>query len=369
MKLFSRTTATDNTAAKSLPLFFSISVQDQMLFAKRLAILLKAGVPILEAITMMQEQSTSRSWTFALRDLAEGVAHGQFLHRRLELYRKYFGDFAINIIRVGEISGNLHQNLLYLADSLKKKRELQKKVIGALIYPFIVVIATFGITIMLIVYIFPKILPILQSVKGNLPISTRLLIWLSHLLSTHGYLLLLGLVVVVVGSIVLMKIERVARIVDTVLLKLPLIGNLFLAYQMANFCRTLSMLLKSNIAISEAAIITARTATNKAYQKALLNLSEHIVKGEKISDYFKNNTSLFPPMLRQMVSVGESTGNLSDTLLFLAEVYESEVDELTKNLSNSIEPVLMVVMGVLVGFIAISIITPIYSLTQSLTIH
>jgi type IV pilus assembly protein PilC len=150
------------------------------------------------------------------------------------------------------------------------------------------------------------------------------------------------------------------------ILRLPLIGNIIQSYTMANFSRTLGLLLKGGVRITEAIIITGDTMTNVVYKKELTAIAHGVLKGEKISQYLEKRTHLFPDLLTQMISIGESTGNLSESLTYLAEMYESEVDDLTKNLSSTLEPVLMIFMGILVGFVAVSVITPIYSITQNL---
>lgn len=349
-----------------LPLFFRLSLQDQMLLAKRLAIMLKAGLPILDSLRMIKAQASSKASALVIGDLEQGVQRGQFLHAALEKYRKSFGDFAVNIIKVGEISGTLHENLGYLAEELKKKRELRRKVISALVYPLFIVVATLGITVLLTVYVFPKILPILTTFNTKLPLSTRALIFISSTFIHWGWLIALILLGLIIGFIFAMRKPAFGLFIDRLLLKLPVLGRLLQAYHMANFCRTLGILLKSDVRIVEAVGITASTTTNLVYRISLLKLTAVITKGGRVSGYLESQGKIYPPMVSQMINVGETTGRLSDSLAYLAEIYENEVDELTKNLSTSIEPLLMIFMGLLVGFIAISIITPIYSFTQNL---
>jgi type IV pilus assembly protein PilC len=357
----------DPRAPLKLPSFFRLSLQEQMMFAKRLAILLKAGVPILGALKMMQKQTTAKNSLHVVTDLANGVERGQFLHVRLDRYRKFFGDFAVNIVKVGEVSGTLHENLGYLSDELKKQKELRSKVIGALVYPIFIVVATLGITILLTVYVFPKILPILTTFNTQLPFSTRALIFISSLFIHWGWLItIIVLALIALFVLSLRKKPHFALFIDRGLLKIPVLGKLLQSYNMANFCRTLGILLQSDVRIVEAISITATTSTNLVYRDSLLKLGDVIKKGGKISAFLEEEGKIYPPMVYQMVHVGESTGKLSDSLAYLAEIYENEVDDLTKNLSTSIEPLLMIFMGLMVGFIAVSIITPIYSFTQNL---
>ena len=374
-KLFASFKFWQNQPAENNDMEFSFSkwylrfpLEEQISFAKRLSILLRAGIPTLQALIMLQAQTTKPGSLAVVGDLVAGVRQGQFLHVRMEKFRKYFGDFAINIVRVGEVSGSLNDNLSYLVHELKKKKDLKRKLIGALIYPVIIMFATFGITLLLIVYVFPKILPILQGFKGTLPFSTRVLIFISHLLATRGWLIFLGVaVVVIVFTFIIRKSFGARYWLHARLLQLPVLGSLLKSYYMANLCRTFGILLKSEVPIVETTKIASRTATNLVYRDSLIRLSEQLTSGGALASFFTAENNIYPAMVAQMTHVGETTGSLSDTLLYVADVYEQEVDDVTKNLSTSIEPILMVLMGVLVGFIAMSIITPIYSLTQSLS--
>lgn len=347
-------------------LFLRFSLQDQILFVKRLGILVKAGVPVVEGLKMLKNQSRSRATTQILEQVTRDVENGQFLSKSLGQFKNLFGDLALNIIRIGETSGTLHENLDYLAQELKKKQELRRKVIGSLIYPIVIVFATFGISGILVVYVFPKILPIFSSLHFQLPWTTRVLIWLSNLILHHGLWILLGLIMLAILGFVLMRLRPVRFWVHRAILTLPLFGKLSQNYQMANFCRTMGILLRCDVMIVEAMMIAAETTTNLVYQKEFETIGHKITSGEKISTHMSGRHRLFPPIITQMITVGETAGNLSETLSYLGEMYENEVDDQTKNLSTVIEPVLMIFMGILVGFIAISIITPIYGITQNL---
>ncbi len=347
--------------------FLRLSAKEKIMIVKRLSILLKSGMPILKCVNLLKSQAGSKSTAQILEVLAKDVENGQYLHVSLERFRKIFGAFALNLIRIGELSGTLQENLNYLAEELQKQQALRRKVIGALVYPIFIVFATFGITGMLTFYVFPKILPVFQSFKFQLPWTTRVLIFVSSFMLNHGLAILLALVVLVFAVFVAMRQPKIRLWVDRQILRLPLFGQMFLSYHLVSFTRTLGILLKGEALIVEAVRITADTSTSTVYRREFNIMSEKLTHGEKLSEHLATNPKLFPPAFTQMISVGETAGNLSDTLLFLAEMYEAELEEITKNMSSLIEPVLMIFMGVLVGFIALSIITPIYSLTQSLS--
>ena len=349
-------------------LFLRVKLQEQVLFAKHLAIMVKTGMPILDSLQLLKKQTTSKSMQFILNQIITDVSNGQFLSASLEKFHNIFGDLFINIVRVGEASGILYENLNYLAEELGKKQALKRKIKGAMIYPAVIFVATIGIVGLLTIYVFPKILPIFQSMRINLPVTTRILIMVSGFLTNYGLYCLLGFVAFMIALGFLLKIKSVKYVVNRLMLSSPVVGTMTQDYNIANFCRTLGLLLKSDVKVVEAMTITANTISNPVYKKSLQDISLAISKGEEISKHLERNAKLFPPMVAQMVSIGENTGNLSETLLYLSGYYEDEVDEATKNLSTILEPVLMVFMGVIVGFIAISIIGPIYQISQGLNL-
>lgn len=355
-----------NTFAKRQ---MKLSIKEQTFFIKRLSFLIRAGIPILESVQMISEQTTSKNQKHVLQTVIQDISSGQSLSKSLSKHKKLFSDFSINIISFGEKTGILSENLEYLADELRKKQALRKKIIGAFIYPSIVITATLLITGFLILYLFPKIIPVFSSLHAQLPFSTRAVIFLTNFLKHYGVYLLVILICIIITCVVTIKNnKKIRHVYDRITLKIPIIGNVVKHYNLANSTRTLGLLLKSGINISDALPITSKTSGNLLYVEGFYNISETINRGEKISIYLEKRKDIFPEVLSQVVSVGEKSGNLSHSLIYLSEMYESEVDDFTKNISNLIEPVLMIFMGILVGFIAISIITPIYNITQYLQI-
>lgn len=343
-----------------------LSLRDQALFAKRLSLLAKAGVPILTAVNIIKKQTKGANRRM-FEAIAHDIANGQFLHKTLGKFKRVFGEFAINIIKVGETSGTLSDNLRYLAEELDKKRELRGKIIGALVYPLVILIASFGIAGLLTLYLFPKLLPVFQSLRVDLPFTTRALIAVSSFLQNYGVWVLVGLILLVIGIIVGLWFKPIRYAFNYLSLKIPIFGPMIRYYHLTNMCRTLGLLLRGQVRVLEAVEVASETSSNLLYVKELANLRHAITRGSNISKHLEKNPKLFPAMLTDMVAVGETTGNLSDTLTYLAQIYEQELDEQTKRLSGLIEPAMMISMGLLVGFIAISIITPIYAVTQHLT--
>jgi len=346
--------------------FSKMGAQDQIVFAKRLAILIKSGVSIVAALDILKRQSVSKGSKRVIGYLRDCVDRGQSLAKSMESYSNVFGHFGVSIILVGETSGTLVQNLHYLADELKKKQELRRAIVSALIYPAFIVVATIGIVIMLTAYVFPKILPIFSSFKAELPWSTKVLIAVSNAMQMYWMYYLAGLAVLIIIWSLLLRIPSVRYATDRFLLQIPLLGPMFRGYYIANFTRTFSLLLKSELGIIQTLRIVGGTIGNTAYQKAFEKIIDGVARGESVAENMEKEKLLFPPLVSQMVSVGEMTGHLGSSLMYLSEMYEDEMNNSTKNLSTIIEPMLMIFMGLLVGFIAMSIITPIYGITQSL---
>ncbi len=348
--------------------FVRMSIKDQTFFIKRLSFLIKAGVPMLESLTMIRDQTRQSGYVTVLDTVIQDVSNGQYLSTSLTKFRHIFGDFSINIISFGESTGILSDNLIYLAEELKKKNALRKKILGAFVYPAVVTVATFAITGFLMVYLFPKITPVFSSLRIALPLSTRMVIFMSNFLIHHGLTLVGFLAVLTIACIVAIKKVPIFHFYfDKFIMKIPTIGNVVKNYNLANATRTIGLLLKSGIPVGETLEITTKVAGNLVYKKEFKTIVKVVNRGEQMSVYLAKHRDLFPDVLTQIISVGERTGNLSNSFIYISELYESEVEEFTKNISTLIEPVLMIIMGIMVGFIAISIITPIYSITQNLT--
>ncbi|MEJ0053383.1 MAG: type II secretion system F family protein [bacterium] len=348
------------------PYLLLFGKEEQMLFAKRLALMLRSGVPIVAALSLLGEEARTHSSSHILHTLRETVAAGRPLSAGLAAFRSVFGDLGVHLVEVGETSGSLPEHLERFSQSIKKERALRRKVIGALLYPAIIVAATLGITTLLALYVFPKIIPVFKGFHAALPLSTRLLISLSESFARYGLYILLALMAVVAAAVLLLRVPSIRLAAGRALLRIPLLGTLFREYAVASLARTLGTLLGSGVGVVRAVELAALGTRSGAYRKACGEMAEFVSTGQKVSAAFALEPLLFPPMLAQMLSVGESTGSLSESLLYCADFYEEELDELSKSIAVLIEPVLMIVMGLIVGFVALAIITPIYGITQNL---
>ena len=350
----------------STNIFFRLSLKEKMLFARNLEVMIRSGMQILQSLDILKKQARSKAFVKILDSVIFDVKNGHFLSAGLEKYKTVFGEFFINLIRVGEASGTLSENLKYLADELRKKDELTKKIRGAMAYPMIIMLATVGITSIMIFVIFPKILPVLTSINVELPLVTRAFIAMSNFLIKYGYLVGVGFVGLIIGIWLILRIPKVRFFWHKILVSMPIIKDMVRSVNIISFARTIGLLLKAGIKIVEALEITANTLGNMVYRQEVLRVAEGVRRGDPMSKYFVEDTKLFPPIFSQMIVVGENTGKLDESVLFLADFYESELDESIKNISTFIEPVLLLVMGLIVAFVALAIITPIYKITQTL---
>ena len=358
---------TPSPHATKLNIFDSLSLQEEINFARHLAIVIKAGIPLYQGIGIIRPQTTSRTLMKILDQMLIDLGNGRFLADSLERYQDVFGGFFVNIVRVGESSGTLAQNLLYLADELKKSRSLKSKVRSAMVYPMMILLATLGVVGFLTFFVFPKLLPVLHGLNVTLPASTVALISIVNFLQNYGIVTTVGVIAfLIIMNILLKKVKAIRYVVHRMIFLVPVVSELSVNLNMVNFTRVLSLLMKSGMRILEAVKITAGTFDNLVYQRALLEASEGLRKGGQIADYLIVHKKFFPQLLSGMIKIGEGTGSLEANLEYLSSYYEEEVDYKLHNLTSLLEPIMLLFMGLLVGFVAISIITPIYSISQGI---
>lgn len=361
--------AKKNIKAKKSVLEFNIniggvSLTQKALFTKHLSVMLRAGLTINEALQIAFDSSAGKLKKI-LKGVIKSVESGHSLSSSMANYPKTFSGLLINVTYAGEESGTLDDSMENIAVQLTKEKELSAKIKGALLYPAVVMIAAFFLGLGMAFFVLPKITPLFEGMKMELPPTTRALIWFSHFVQDHSKLLLFGIAISVIFLIWLFKQKFFKPILHWVFLKTPIVSKIVKNTNISRFCRSLSVLLKSGLSVDEAFEITKETLGNYYYKKALGTISLSVGKGVKISDNLNYFKELFPVMAIKMINVGEESGKLEETLNYLAEYYETEVDNATKSLSTAIEPILLIFIGLAVGFLAISIITPIYNITGS----
>lgn len=342
-----------------------VSNTDIMLFTKHLSVALKSGVTIMEAIDILEGQAKGKLKK-VIAEISKSLRGGDSLHKALGKHSKYFSPIYLNMVRSGELSGTLEDNLTRLSVELKKSISLKKKIKSAMIYPTFIFIAVFGLGMSVSLFVLPKILPLFKTLNVKLPLSTRALLFVAELFTTHGVQIVVVSTILLIMFFWLVRMNFIKPFTHWLILKTPIVNTIVKNVNLERFNRTFGTLLESGIAVDESLRITAQVIENRRYRSAILRIIPDIMGGISIKSATSKFPDLFPPITTKMIGIGEKTGNLSSTMTYLGEYYEEEVDEAVKNLSIIIEPVLLIFIGVLVGTVAIAILGPIYQITGSL---
>ncbi len=346
--------------------FRRVSLSQKIFFVQQLGIMIKTGISLSIALRTLAEQAASKHFRRILTDLRLQVEKGNTLSKSLEKYQKIFGELFINMVRAGETSGKLEEVLKQLFIQMKKDHDIIAKVRGAMIYPLIVVTMMLAIGILMMVYVIPNITVVFKEVNVPLPLATRIMIGLSDFLLKNGIWVLLGIIILSIPLGIIIKSPKGKYQFHQIILHLPIFGKIIRKINIARFCRTLSSLLKTDIPIVQSFEITSRILSNLLYREALMEAKEKIKKGISIEESLRPYIKFFPPVILQMISVGEDTGTLDEILEESAIFYEEDVSQTMSDLPTVIEPVLMVILGIGVGAMAVAVIMPMYSLSQSI---
>ncbi len=346
----------------NLPFLNSVSLTEKMLFARHLSVMVSAGLSLTRALEVLAKQTKNRRFSKTISQIAMEVQGGKQFADALKDYPKIFSEIFVNMIAVGETSGNLEEVLMTLASQMKKDHELISRVKGAMTYPAVILIAMIGIGISMMIFVMPKLISVFEEMQIELPLTTRLVIGLSEALNNHLFISLGGGALLAAALVWIFRSGPGQKVFQAVLLKTPIFGGISKKVNSARLAGILSSLVKSGVPIVKSLKITGQTLKNRYFRESLQASSEKIQKGESLSQTLAGYENLYPPMVIQMIKVGEETGTLSEILEKLAEFYEEEISNITKNLSSIIEPILMILIGAAVGFFAISMLTPMYSL-------
>jgi len=342
-----------------------VPLKEKLFFVQHLSLMLRAGISLSVSLKTLAKQSESKLFIRILNNMAGTVESGKSFTESLRPYQKIFGELFISMVEAGEISGKLEDVLSQLYTQLKKQHELLSKVKGALTYPSVILAAMLGIGIFMMIFVVPKMIDMLSSFNADMPLPTKILIATSNALVNHG-ILFLGVFILLAAAIYkALHTYKGKFIFQSFTLVIPIFGPIIKKINLARFARTISALLKTDIAIIKSFQITANVLGNLHYREALQEMAEKIKKGGQINEVIKNYPKLFPPIVTQMITVGEQTGELDTILEELAGFYEGEVDQIMSNLPSIIEPILILILGGGVGAMAVAIIMPMYSLSSA----
>ncbi len=351
---------------KFLDRFQSVPLKEKMVFTRNLAVMVSSGLTLSRGIHNLSLQTNHKGFRKILEDVFEEVQAGKSLSEGLAKYPKVFNELFTNMVAVGEVSGNLEEVLDILATQLEKEHDLLSKVRGALIYPMVILAAMFGIGVLMLTYILPKITSVFQDMDVKLPATTLAIIAFSDFLRNHYIISFGGLLVLIVGVKVFAATPAGQNFFHWLYIRLPIVGNIVVKVNCARFARIHSSLLKSGVSVVTALSIVSKTLGNVYYKRAIEDAIGEIQKGTELSKIIGRYPKLFPILVPQIIEVGEETGKTEMVLKRLAEFYEEEVSQITKNMSSIIEPVLMLLIGGGVGFFAVAMLQPMYSVLENI---
>lgn len=349
-----------------LPFLDRVKMMDKIIFARNISGMLEAGLSLSRALSVIERQTSNKQLKKIYNQLNASITAGKSFHESLAEHPKVFTTLFTSMVHAGEESGNLAESLKQLASQMEKTYVIQKKVKGAMIYPGIILTIMLIIGIVMMIFVVPRLTQTFKDLNTTLPVSTRIVIGLSDFASAHYIVMFLIIAALVAGVYLASRTPVGKRAIDWLILHIPVISLIIKEGNAARTARTLSSLLSSGVDLVLAVRITGDVMQNSYYKEVLKKTESLVEKGEPISTLFEKEAKLYPVFVGEMMSVGEETGRLASMLTGVATFYENEVEEKTKDMSTIIEPVLMVIIGLAVGFFAVSMILPMYSVMNNI---
>jgi len=352
--------------ARSLKFLQRVKAKEITIFYRQLAILFEANVSPLDSLKILGEQISNPLFKELIFKLEEDIKGGEPLSQAMGKHPKVFSGFYVNVVRAGEATGKLHDVLRYLADHAEEEYNLNHKVRGAFTYPITIMSLFIIVGALMMIYVVPQMVSMLEELGQELPLTTKILIGASSFLQSWIILIIIVLIALIVGFIRFIKTKKGRFILDSTKLKIPIFNSIFKKIYLARFSENLQTLIKGGIPILKALDITASVIGNVRYEKIIKEARERVRVGEHISSAFSSYPKEIAPMVTQMIAVGEKTAQLDSILGKVANFYKQEVDRAVSNLTQLIEPIMILILGVGVGLLVSSILMPIYNIASGL---
>jgi len=349
----------------SLP-FGGVSLTEKIFFTRNLRVMLASGLSLPRALHILAGQSKSKKLKSALLDVREEIAKGKSFSGSLSKHPDIFSELFLSMVKVGEEAGTLEEVLKILSQQIEREHELSSKIKGAMIYPAVIICAMLGIGLMMLIMVVPQLAETFAELGIELPPATKLVIGLGTFLVEKWYLVILILIFLIFIFWRLLKTKKGKAVLDALLLRVPIISPIVRKTNSASMIRTLSSLISSGVPIVRSLEVVSGTLGNVYFKESIREAAKKVRKGEKLSEALEPYQNLYPLIVAQMIAVGEETGETSNILAQLATFFEEEVGRATENLTSVIEPVIMLIIGAAVGFFAISMVQPIYSMLGGL---
>jgi len=346
-------------------IFIKVGLNDKAAFFRDLGIMLNSGFSITEALSLMTKQGPKKL-RGVVKNILEKIEVGSTFSEAIKVHDSIFSTFHVNILRAGEASGTLEESFGNLSEELLKQGALREKIRTAMFYPGIVLVLSFFLAFGMTYFVLPNLTKIFVGMDIALPLSTRFLIWFTAVTQEHGFLILCFLVLFIVLGNYLLKRDFVKPVLHKIFLKIPIVKDIVKYKNLTDLSRTMSLLLKSGLSFFDAIETTKKIVGNYYYKKVLIEAELKVNEGMKLSDVLARHEHLFPGMAVGMISIGERSGKLVEQFTRLGDLYEFEVSKRVSKISIAIEPILLIFIGLVVGGLAMSIITPIYKITGSI---
>ena len=340
----------------------SVNDKDLVIFTRQFSTMIGAGLPLVQTLEILSTQTENKFFAKCIGEIKNDVEGGSTFADALKKHPKIFTDLYTNMVAAGEAGGILDTILIRLATYIEKAQNLKRKVKGAMVYPSVTMTVAIAVIVIIMVFVVPTFGKMFETLGGELPLPTQMIINMSDFLGGTGGLITFGSIIgLVIFVIQFKKTARGRKLIDRLILMMPVVGILFKKVAVAKFTRTLGTLISSGVPILDGLNITAKTAGNKIVEESVMMVRQGVSEGKTIAEPL-SEAKVFPPMVTQMIAVGESTGALDNMLEKIADFYDDEVDIAVSNLTSMIEPVLMVFMGTTIGFIVIAMYLPIFKL-------
>lgn len=349
-----------------LKIFEGVSSKEIVIFTREIAIMIESNVPPAKALEALGEQMSNKSFKEKIFKISADIREGVTLSKAFSKYPKIFSTFYVNMLRSGEISGTLPEVLRKIADHLENEYYIRTKTMGAMVYPIVVLVVFAIIFTVVVVYIIPGLVEVLESSGAELPLVTKIVIGVSNFVVNYWWAVLLILIGIASFVYYYPKTKEGKQVTDAILLKVPVLGNFQKNIYMNRFAENLATLLSSGKPITEALEVTADLIGNNVYREIILQARDGVVKGQKISDSLVNYPKYISPLFVQMVAVGESTGKISETLMNVVRFYKTEIETFVDSISNIIEPVLILGLAGMVGLLVAAVFLPLYQIGGTL---
>ncbi len=344
--------------------FDRISANDKVTMVKNLTLMVNSGMSLNEALGLLSEQVTSPTLQKILSEGSKKMEKGSSLYDVFAENRKIFGNIFLSFIKAGERSGTLEKNLQFLSEWMEKENNLRKKISSATLYPKVVLVFGFVLAMGLTTFVLPRITNIFEDMEAEVPLVTRILMDFSNFMLNNWMWVILGVILFYVTFKALMKVEGVKRRYDSMVLKIPVFGELAKDYQLATSTQLLYSLFDVGFSINDTLSVVTETVSNVHYKEAFRAVEERIIRGDNLSSALRDHPKLFPPLFISVITTGESTGSFSSSFKHLADHYQENIRDKTEKLPTVLEPILLIAIGLVVGVIALAIILPIYSITE-----